>query len=71
MTFWARIKLWWEGDFVLPENRPDDMIREIMGHYEQHWTSRLAHTLADFYLGNWRWIWGLIAMLFVGLLKFL
>lgn len=28
--------------------------------YRRHWTSSLAHTLVDFYLKEWKWIWGFL-----------
>ncbi|HEO99280.1 MAG TPA: hypothetical protein ENO02_08280 [Epsilonproteobacteria bacterium] len=46
-----KIKKWWIGEEyylegVLPGIR-----------YKRHWTSKTAHTFADFYVVHWKWIW--------------
>ena len=42
---------WWEGDYEAHEY-------PIIGYYSRrHWTSKFAHTLVDFYLKHWQWLW--------------
>ena len=44
---------WWHGE-VKTYDSPN-----LIGIYtERHWTSNLAHTLVDFYLKHWQWVWG-------------
>jgi hypothetical protein len=46
-----RIKSWWHGETTPYEGEM------IVGFYvTRHWTSKLAHTLADFWLEHWKWI---------------
>ena len=48
------IRSWWDGKHIPePEGSPF-----VMGTIERHWTSKVAHILADFYLQHWKWIWG-------------
>ncbi len=46
------IKRWYQGEYyslsnqgIFPGNR-----------YKRHWSSRLAHTLIEFYLKEWKWL---------------
>lgn len=48
-----KIKNWYDGE-VKTYNDP-----HIIGFYiERHWTSDAAHAIVDFYLVNWKWLWG-------------
>jgi hypothetical protein len=29
-----------------------------MGHYEPHWTARIARTFVQFWLAHWQWVVG-------------
>jgi len=51
-----RIKRWYVGEYVPPENDPSSGVFFVMGHDERHWTSRLTHVAVDFYLKEWRWL---------------
>jgi hypothetical protein len=48
-------KQWWDGTYIPPENYPDSGLAFMMGSYRRHWTSWLAHTVADFWLKHWQW----------------
>ena len=51
-------KNWWDGTYVRPENPPGTAVFIIQGHYEKHWSSKLAHVIADFWLKYWQWCMG-------------
>ncbi len=51
----APIKKWWNGTYI-PE-LPDSPF--ILGRYKRHWTSKLAHSVKNFYLKYWQWCWGM------------
>jgi hypothetical protein len=48
------MKRWWEGKYF-PEPKGSPF---VTGTYKRHWTSKVAHLLADFYLNHWKWLWG-------------
>ena len=49
---------WWDGEMKTYDHP------QIIGVYtDRHWTSNLAHTLVDFYLTHWKWLWGFAATL--------
>jgi hypothetical protein len=54
----SHFKRWWDGKYVPPRNDPDGMIIVLQGRYEKHWTSKLAHVVADFWLKYWQWCMG-------------
>jgi hypothetical protein len=39
----------------------------LLNIYRRHWTSRVAHALADFYLRHWQFVWtfgsGVVALI--------
>lgn len=51
----AKIGRWWQGRYVPPDQ---NSVVLYLGHYERHWTSEMAHIVADFYLAHWKWIIG-------------
>lgn len=57
---WKRILLWWNGKYVAPQNEPNSDLVFIIGHYERHWSSRLAHLIADFLSKEWKWVIGML-----------
>lgn len=50
------IKSWWEGEFEPYENDPRSSIVLIGGRQKRHWTSRAAHSVANFLKIEWKWI---------------
>jgi hypothetical protein len=52
------IRKWYEGKSKPYENDPDSPVVFIAWDYERHWTSRVAHVVIDFYLREWKWVWG-------------
>jgi hypothetical protein len=50
------IRAWWQGKYIPPNNRQSQYFWFVEGHYEHHWTARLARSLAKFYLREWRWL---------------
>ena len=57
---------WWQGKYIPPKNDRSDIIF-VMGHYERHWTSSLAHVVMDFYMREWEWVWSVVLALVTGL----
>jgi hypothetical protein len=54
----ALFKKWWDGIYVPPVNAPNSGLIFMMGDYRQHWTSKTAHVLFDFWLKYWQWCMG-------------
>ncbi len=52
------LKRWWDGKYVPPQNDPGSSIWVVQGQYEKHWTSKLAHAAAEFWLKYWQWCMG-------------
>ncbi|WP_146006651.1 hypothetical protein [Bradyrhizobium forestalis] len=50
--WWQR---WWNGEYVPPKNVPGIPVIFIQGRSERHWTSKLLHTVVEFYLEHWQW----------------
>ena len=50
-----RISRWWNGTFY--ENK-DPLVLWI--GIERHWTSRWAHSIADFLAKEWKWCIGVL-----------
>ena len=49
-----RIKDWYDGE-IKTYDEP-----KIIGIYtDRHWTSDIAHSIVEFYLAHWKWLWGL------------
>lgn len=47
------ISRWWHGETKSFNDA------SLFGVYtERHWTSTWAHAFVDFYLRNWKWLWG-------------
>jgi hypothetical protein len=61
---WTKIKHWYEGKFMPYENDPGSPVVIFGWDYERHWTSRAAHVVAEFYLREWKWVWGTAIALF-------
>ena len=49
-----KIKNWWIGE----EYYIKDVFPGI--RYKRHWTARIVHTVVNFYLNHWKWIWSTI-----------
>ncbi len=64
-----RFKRWWNGKYIPPENDPDSPVVIMQGRYEQHWTSKLCHRLAEFWQKHWQWSIGIAVALFIGLYR--
>ena len=58
MSLRTKLRRWYDGEFVPPDNPPGSYVVFLTGHYKRHWSSRVAHTLVDFYFKEWKWIWG-------------
>ena len=56
VTLLEDFKRWYEGEYVPPDNSPSSGVVFLLGHYQRHWSSRLAHVLVAFYLKEWRWL---------------
>jgi len=50
------IKRWYEGEYVPPDKQPDSTLIFVTGHYKRHWSSCIIHTIAEFYLKEWKWL---------------
>lgn len=61
-----RIRRWWVGEFVAPENDPNSDVIIITGHHERHWTSKTARAVLGFLSKEWKWVIG-IALTITGL----
>jgi hypothetical protein len=48
------ITRWWKGKYISPQERSSDAIQVYCGVYERHWTSKVVHTIARFWLRNWK-----------------
>lgn len=48
---------WWHGEFVTYNNDPHSGVF-ILGWTKKHWSSRLAHLIAQFFLREWKWAIG-------------
>ncbi|TWA97550.1 hypothetical protein [Bradyrhizobium stylosanthis] len=51
----AHLKRWWDGEYAPPQNDPGSSLVFIQGHYEKHWSSKVAHVVADFWMKHWQW----------------
>jgi hypothetical protein len=51
------LKRWWQGTYVpAPPNDPySGVIFMSLGTYELHWTAKVAHMIADFWMKHWQW----------------
>jgi len=52
------IKRWYQGEEynIFTPNLP--IFPGI--RYRRHWSSRLAHVVIEFYLNEWKWLWGIL-----------
>ena len=55
-----KIKRWWNGEDIFHKNNPNDPVIFIGWNNKKHWTSILIHSLLDFYMKHWQWIWGIV-----------
>jgi hypothetical protein len=55
-----RVRDWWAGKYIPPENPPGSAVFFVQGSYEQHWTSRVAHVISNFWLKHWQWCFGAV-----------
>jgi hypothetical protein len=54
----SKIKAWYGGKFTPYENDPNSSVVILGWDYERHWTSKVAHVVVEFYLREWKWVWG-------------
>jgi hypothetical protein len=47
---------WYQGEYIPPDNSGNSGLVFLIGHYKRHWSSRLVHTLVEFYLKEWKWL---------------
>lgn len=52
------IKQWYHGE-EYNISTPDLPIFPGI-RYRRHWSSRLAHVMIEFYLKEWKWLWGIL-----------
>jgi hypothetical protein len=52
------LKKWYEGEKVFYKNEPGSPVVFFGWDEHRHWTARIAHVLVDFYLREWKWIYG-------------
>ena len=53
------IRRWWDGKYVSAEDRSDEYLEFVLGTYERHWTSNIAHKCVEFFQREWKWIIGI------------
>lgn len=51
-----RVAAWYEGKFRTYDNEPGSRVFILGYWYERHWTSKVAHVLAEFWLEHWKYI---------------
>lgn len=44
-----RLRVWWDGAYIPPDNRGNSGLVILQGHYEQHWTSRASHVALGYF----------------------
>jgi hypothetical protein len=49
------LKRWWDGEYIPPRNDPNGFVLIFQGDYERHWSSKLAHVVAEFWLKYRQW----------------
>jgi len=59
----GKIRSWYQGTYVEPQNDPRSMFVFMTGTYRRHWTARCARVFVEFYLRHWQWVWGTIVAL--------
>ena len=53
-----RLRVWWDGAYIPPDNRGNSGLVILQGHYEQHWTSRASHVALGYFKAHHQWIIG-------------
>lgn len=54
-----KVKKWWRGEDIFHENKPNDPLIIIGWRNKKHWTSVFVHSILDFYIKHWQWLWGI------------
>ena len=54
------VRVWWAGEFR-PTPLENIFSGEPFENVQRPWLVRAAEALAEFYLRNWQWLWGIIA----------
>jgi hypothetical protein len=54
------LKEWWHGTYVSPESRSSSGLIFVLGSRRRHWTSKVAHVVADFWMDHWQWCFSAI-----------
>ncbi|WP_206453533.1 hypothetical protein [Aurantimonas marina] len=64
---WQKIKDWYQGRYVEPQNDLDAIIF-LQGHYERPPLARALSRIFQFWLDHWKWIIGtMIAITALGI----
>ena len=53
-----KIRNWYEGEIIPDANDPNSSVVFIGWHTERHWTAKIARAVVEFYLREWKWIFG-------------
>jgi len=53
-----RVAEWWHGKYIAPARDSDVTMFKLMGPYDRHWTSHVAHLVWDLYLEHWKFVIG-------------
>lgn len=64
MSLRATIRHWYDGEYVSDRDAGVTII-----YCKRHWSSRFAHTLVEFYLKEWKWIWGTLIVVGLAIVK--
>jgi hypothetical protein len=54
------LKRWWKGAYVPPERMHNSDLVFMTGTYDQHWSSKVAHGVLDFWMKYWQWCIGVM-----------
>ena len=55
-SLWRRIKKWYEGEFIPPDNDPDDVIISLMGHMKRPFLALFISRAFEFSRAHWKWL---------------
>ena len=60
MSILQKLKEWYRGRYIPPENDPNSGLFFIQGDYDRPWVARAADLLIRFWLEHWQWIIGTV-----------
>jgi hypothetical protein len=55
---WKRLKTWYEGEYIPPENDPHSRLVFIVGHYKRPFLARVLSICFEFFSKHWQWCIG-------------